>query len=183
MIKYSRSTERTMWSDCLDIYLKNQLSISLNSLVGFVLTTCPNRPISASVAESTNPSKRKKKTPHCPDDDFVPNPNSRLRKYFEKPKSYNYIFLQSMRQKYPYLKIPHSTRTQSSNCCGLFPTICFLFTTLPFGPMSVFKIAYKPVLYICTGHPVHLQKYVKTINTAALPSHHHHQSHWHQHET
>ena len=78
---------------------------------------------------------------------FVPNPNTRLQKYLEKPKSYNYIFLQSKRQKQAHLKIPHCTRTQSSN---------LLFTTFPFGPTSVFKIAYVPVLHICMGNPVQI---------------------------
>lgn len=84
--------------------------------------------------------------------DFAPNPNTRLQKYLEKAKSYNYIFLQSKRQRQAYLKIPHCTRTQSSD---------FLFTTFPFGPTSVFKITYAPVLYICTGNSVHLPNMLK----------------------
>lgn len=55
----------------------------------FVRTTHPTRLKSTNVAASTNPCRRKKDNT-LPDDDFVQNPNFRLQKYLEKPKSYNY---------------------------------------------------------------------------------------------
>lgn len=69
----------------------------------------------ASVTASSNLCKKNKgwALPCCPDADCEPNLSSRLQKSLQKARSYNYIFLQTRKQKQTYLKILWSVRSQS----------------------------------------------------------------------